>query len=299
LRFKTDWYPQGEHGGFYQALARGFYSQVGLDVDIIPGGPGVPVLQLVISGQADIAMARSDDIIVNAGRGLPFVIVGVYMEHDPQALLVHEEDTVRSFADLNHRTIMAASGVYWMEYLRLKYHLDLREIPLNFGLAQFMSDRSFIQQCFLTNEPFYVRKNGGHARTIRLSDSGYDPYRVFVTTRAYLEAHEDAVRAFVAASLRGWDEFMNGNPAPAKALILARNENMTEEFINFSMQAMREYGIVAGDPKAGERTGMMTRKRMQAQVEVLAQLKIIPQLIPVEKFARFDLLPPELQQAAH
>ena len=192
---------------------------------------------------------------------------------------------------------MATPGVYWMDYLRLKYHLELREIPLNYGLAQFMSDRTFIQQCFLTNEPYYVTKNGGHPRTIRLSESGYDPYRVIFTTQAYLKEHREAVRAFVEASLRGWDDFMNGDPGPAKASIMKLNENMSDEFINFSMKAMRDEKIIFGKPEAGERLGMITRRRLQDQVDTLAQLKIIPQLIPLEKFVRFDLLPPELQQA--
>jgi NitT/TauT family transport system substrate-binding protein len=298
IRFKTDWYPQGEHGGFYQALARGFYREAGLDVDVVPGGPGALVPQLVVSGQVDVAMSRSDDMIVYASQGLPFVIVAAYMEHDPQALLLHDEDPAKTFADLNHRTVMATPGVYWMDYLRARYHLELREIPLNYGLAQFMADKTFIQQCFLTNEPYYVRRNGGHPRTMQLSDSGYDPYRVIFTTQAFLRDHAEEVRAFIAASIRGWDDFMNGDPAPAKAMILARNQAMSDDFINFSMRAMREHEIVAGDPSAGERTGLMTRQRMQDQVQTLARLKIIPQLIPLEKFARFDLLPPELQQRA-
>ena len=32
LRFQTDWYPQPEHGGYYQAVAKGFYAAEGLDV---------------------------------------------------------------------------------------------------------------------------------------------------------------------------------------------------------------------------------------------------------------------------
>lgn len=296
VRFKTDWYPQGEHGGFYQALAKGYYKEAGIDVEIVPGGPGVLVTQLVLSGQVDLAMARSDDLIVNAGQGLPFVIVGVYMEHDPQALLLHDEDPAKGFADLDHRTIMATPGVYWLEYLKLRYHLDLRQIPLNYGIAQFMADKTFIQQCFLTNEPYYVMKNGGHPRTLQLSDSGYDPYRVIFTTQAYAAKHPEAIRAFLAASIRGWDDFMDGDPSPAKALIIQKNENMTDDFIQFSMKSMRDNAIVSGRSQAGERTGLMTHKRMEQQVETLAELKLIPRLIPVEKFARFDLLPPELQK---
>ena len=297
IRFKTDWYPQAEHGGFYQALAKGFYRDAGIDVDIIPGGPGILVPQLMLTGQADIAMARSDDILVFADQGLPFVIVGAYMEHDPQAILVHEEDTVRTFADLNNRTIMAVPGVHWIDFLKLRYHIDFRQIPSNFGIAQFMADTAFIQQCFVTNEPYYVRKNGGHPRTLLLSDSGYDPYRIIFTTQAFLRDHPEDVRRFVAASIHGWDDFMNGDPSPGKALIAARNPNMTNEFMDYSIRAMRDAHIVSGKPELGERLGMMTRARMQGQVDTLSQLKIIPGAIALEKIVRFDLLPAQLQAA--
>jgi NitT/TauT family transport system substrate-binding protein len=298
VRFKTDWYPQAEHGGFYQALAKGYYRDAGIDVDIVQGGPGILVPQLMLSGQVDIAMGRSDDIIVYANQGLPFVIVGAYMENDPQAILVHEEDTVRTFADLNNRTIMAVPGVYWLDYLKQKYHIDFRQIPANYGMAQFMADKTFIQQCFVTNEPYYVRKNGGHPRTLMLSESGYSPYRILFTTQAFLAGHPEDVRKFIAQSLRGWAEFMGGDPSPAKALILRLNANMTGEFMDYSIQAMRDEHIIFGRPELGERLGLMTRRRMQEQVETLAELKIIPQLIPLEKFVRFDLMPPDLQSGA-
>ena len=46
LVFTTNWYAQAEHGGFYQALARGIYRKHGLDVEIRMGGPQVNGLQL-------------------------------------------------------------------------------------------------------------------------------------------------------------------------------------------------------------------------------------------------------------
>src|SRR5690606_941553 len=62
IRFQTDWYPQPEHGGFYQALARGFYAEARLDVSILPGGPGPKTTAKIAGGSADVAMGRSDDI---------------------------------------------------------------------------------------------------------------------------------------------------------------------------------------------------------------------------------------------
>jgi NitT/TauT family transport system substrate-binding protein len=256
------------------------------------------VPQIMLAGQVDIAMGASDDIIMWAAKGLPFVAVGVYMERDPQAILVHEESPVKTFADLNHRTIMAVQGENWIEYLKAHYHIDFNLIPSNFGIAQFMADKDFIQQCFVTNEPYYVRKNGGHPRTLLIADSGFSPYRVIYTTQGYLKDHPAEVRAFVAASMRGWDDFMNGDPSPAKALIARENENMSDEFMDFSIKAMRDERMVAGKAELGERPGLMTRRRMQDQVDLLVQLKIIPELIPLDRFVRFDFMPPDLQRGA-
>ena len=50
VTFVTDWKAQAEHGGFYEALAEGFYAKRGLDVTIRAGGPQVNVPQLLAGG---------------------------------------------------------------------------------------------------------------------------------------------------------------------------------------------------------------------------------------------------------
>src|ERR1017187_2015988 len=105
--FQTDWFPQAEHGGFYQALAKGFYREAGLDVEILPGGPGATIKLSVAKGLADFGMYRSDDVIVAAGRGLPLIIVGAVLQHDPEALLVHASSPVKTLQDLNGHSVIA------------------------------------------------------------------------------------------------------------------------------------------------------------------------------------------------
>src|SRR5260370_33657872 len=59
IRFLTDWYPQPEHGGFYNALVRGYYKDVGLDVTIEPGGPNIYPTQRVPCGAGEFGIAPS------------------------------------------------------------------------------------------------------------------------------------------------------------------------------------------------------------------------------------------------
>src|SRR5689334_7330440 len=63
---QTDWFPQAEHGGFYQALAKGYYAEAGLDLEIWPGGPAAGIKLKVSKGEADFGMQRSDDVLIAA-----------------------------------------------------------------------------------------------------------------------------------------------------------------------------------------------------------------------------------------
>ena len=53
VNVQLDWVPEPEHGGLYQALARGFYREEGLEVVLVPGGPGAQVMPSVATGKAD------------------------------------------------------------------------------------------------------------------------------------------------------------------------------------------------------------------------------------------------------
>src|SRR5665213_482954 len=96
VRFQTDWYPQPEHGGYYQALAKGYYAAEGLDVEIVPGGPNAQVMALVATGRADLGMTNGDDVIVAVARGVPIKMVAAEMQRDPQGILFHAEHPLHS-----------------------------------------------------------------------------------------------------------------------------------------------------------------------------------------------------------
>ncbi|MFO1446844.1 MAG: ABC transporter substrate-binding protein [Opitutaceae bacterium] len=298
VRFQTDWYPQAEHGGYYQALVKGYYREVGLDVEIIPGGPGAFVGQKVATGQAEFGMGRSDDHMLAVAEGIPLVMVSALMQRDPQALLLHDENPVKSFADLDGRTIMAVPGAAWISYVEARYKVKLNIIPINYGLAQFMSDKNFIQQCFVTNEPYYVAQAGRKPRTLLLASSGYDPYRIIFTNQKFTREKPEIVRAFVAASIRGWDDFLTGDATAAKKMIGERNEKMSDEFMEFTIRSLRESQLISGRPENGERTGLLTRKRLEEQLALLVELKLLSTPISLDKAVSFDFLPPELQVLA-
>ena len=51
VELALNWLPEAEHGGFFAAEVHGLFAERQLRVKIIPGGPGVPVIQNVASGK--------------------------------------------------------------------------------------------------------------------------------------------------------------------------------------------------------------------------------------------------------
>ena len=40
ISLQLNWFPEAEHGGYYAARLNGYYAEEGLDVELLPGGPG-------------------------------------------------------------------------------------------------------------------------------------------------------------------------------------------------------------------------------------------------------------------
>jgi len=289
---QTDWFPQAEHGGYYQALARGFYREAGLDVELWPGGPGAGIKLKVARGDADFGLLRSDDLILSVSRDMPLVMVAATMQHDPQALMVHDANPVRTFKDLDGRAVIGNVGMAFYPYLETKYGIRLVRRQNTYGLGEFFANPDTIQQCLVTNEPFFAAKAGHKVRTLPLTAAGYDCYQVLFTRREVIRASPDMVRAFVGASIRGWRDYLEQDPAPADDLILRRNPDMTRELLAFSRQALIKDAYVRGDPAKGEGIGQLSPTRIAAQVETLLQLKILDRRVEVTDAATTEFLPP-------
>lgn len=288
---QTDWFPQAEHGGYYQALAKGYYRQAGLDVEILPGGPGAGLKLKVIRGDADFGMLRSDDLLVAAGRGLPLVMVAATLQHDPQAVMVHADSPVKSLRDLKGRVVIASASMTWIPYLRKKYRIDFDLKPNTYGLGEFLANKDAVQQCLVTNEPFFAQQHGKPVRTLLLAESGHDSYHAIFCRRELVRGSPDVVRAFVHASIRGWQDYIQADPGPAHAVILKRNPQMTAALLEFSRSELILRRLVQGDSEKGEGIGQLSLARLEQEMQSLLDLKVLDAPVGIGTVATKEFLP--------
>jgi NitT/TauT family transport system substrate-binding protein len=230
---------------------------------------------MVTSGKADIGLASSDQIMEWNANGLPVLAICATMQHDPQAIMVHKDSPIHDFKDLEGHTIAAQTGAVWLKFVTARYSLhNVRQIPSTMSIASFLSDPGYVQQIFVTNEPFFAKQAGVDVRTLMISSSGYDPYRVSFTTREFAAAHPDAVAKFARASVRGWLAYLR-DPSATNEYLLKLNPALNPQQEVFTAEALRDGGFITGGDVSGAKTGRMTPERWQATYEQLKSLGIL------------------------
>jgi NitT/TauT family transport system substrate-binding protein len=267
IRFATDWRAQAEQGGFYQALATGEYGKRGLDVSIVQGGPGVNVPLLVATHAVDMGMGSNSFIVLNLARDkAPVKAVAAFMQKDPQVLIAHPDQGIRSIADMKGRPILlsdASVGAFWV-WLKSKYGFtDSQVRKYTFNAGPFLSDRRVVQQGYVTSEPYTIEKQAKLKPAVfLLADEGYPGYAAMaLAPTSLIQSNPKAVQAFVDGSAAGWKSYLQGDPRPGDALILKDNPEMTQDVLDQARAKMRSYNLVdSGDAKT-QGVGAMTDAR--------------------------------------
>jgi NitT/TauT family transport system substrate-binding protein len=282
IRFATDWRAQAEQGGFYQALATGEYKKRGLDVRIVQGGPGVNVPQLLAAGAVEMGMGSNSFIVLNlAQQGVPVKAVAAYFQKDPQVLIAHPDQGLRTIADLKGRPILlsdASVTAFWV-WLKAKYGFSDSQIrKYTFNAAPFLADKRVAQQGYLTSEPYTIEKQAGlKPMVFLLADNGYPGYAAMaLASDKLIDNNPAAVKAFVKATAAGWTSYLHGDPRPGDALIRKDNPEMTQDLLDQARDKMRAYEIVdAGDAKTMG-AGAMTDARWKTFFDMASGQGVYP-----------------------
>jgi len=268
VNFATNWLPQAEHGGHYQAVADGTYARYGLDVTITPGGPQANNRMALVAGKADFYMTANLIPSFSAlEQKIPVVAVASIFQKDPFVFMSHPGQGFDRWEDLSKATAFvgaeAMAGIF--QWLRQEYGFRESNVkPYTFNPAPFIADKKSIQQGYLTSEPFAVEQAGKFRPNIFLAaDHGFDTYSTLIEARRdTVEKRPDLVQRFVDASIIGWYNYLYGDNAAANAAIKRDNPDISDGQLAYSIAAMRKHHIIESGDAATLGIGAMTDARL-------------------------------------
>jgi len=249
VRFGTNWFAQGGHGGWYQAMADGTMEEYGIALEIVQGGPQVNNRPMLPAGQLDFLMAGNLLLSFdNVRNEIPTTVVAAFFQKDPQVMLAHKGQ-YSGFEDLVNapKILVSRDGQisYWRWMVAEHGFKDEQLRPYSFNLAEYLTDKTVVQQGYGTAEPIYAAQEGADPEWFLLADYGWNTYSTTVEARnEMIETNPDLVQRFVDASIEGWYTYLYGDNAAGNAAIMADNPEQTPEKLAAEVEQMKALGIV-------------------------------------------------------
>ncbi|QYF95372.1 EAL domain-containing protein [Massilia sp. PAMC28688] len=221
---------QFQFAGYYAALEKGYYRDAGLDVQIAEGRSGNEPERRVIDGSADYGVGSSSLLLARAA-GKPVVVLGVILQHSPYTLLVRKSGAQSSIQDIVGKRVMIGSltdeltqADELMAYLKKEGIAvnSLVRVEHTYKVSDFIEGKVDAMSAYVTNEPDYLEREGFQYDTYSPRAAGIDFYgdNLFTSERE-IANHPQRVKAFRAASMKGWAYAMAHQEEIAD-LILAR-----------------------------------------------------------------------------
>jgi len=281
VTFGTNWVAQAEHGGFYQAVVDGTYEECGLSVTILPGGPQVNNSAQLIAGRIQFYMGGTLGQFSAVNEGVPMLIVAASFQKEPQIVMTHP-GVISSFDELStlDQLIIGDEGfVTYFKYFEKANGWDAaKRVPYTFNPAPFIANPASAQQGYVTSEPFAVEQEAGIKPDVWvLADNGYTAYSTtIVGMRDYVEANPDVTKCFVEGSAKGWANFLYGDNEAALAKIREDNPDMSDDKLAFSIETMKQYGIVDSGDALTMGIGAMTDERMADFFAKMVDVGVLP-----------------------
>ena len=212
MRLALDWTPNTNHIGFFVADAKGWYTDQGVKLQVLPYATTAPEA-LLTAHQADCGISFQDALTFAVAQGSPIVSVMAILQHTGQELAVlassgidrprqldgktyagfgypNEEPTVKSVIKADggtgtFKTVIADTAAYEAVYAK----------------------RADFAIVFVAQEGVEAKLRGIALRTFKFTDYGFpDFYQVVLACdRRFLEQQPDLARAFVGATVRGFE----------------------------------------------------------------------------------------------
>lgn len=282
VTFSLDIIVLGRHAPFYVALDKGFYREEGLNVNFVPAKGTAAAIQNVDSGIAQIGFTDVASLVVARASGSTVKVVSVIYQKAPYCLFSLDPGAnVTKLSDLDGLKIGSNAGSYIpsiAKALMRKNGLDpnkltVESIEPSARIAMLVTDKIPAIDFFNISRPVLERaaKDAKNAKvkTFLFADHGLDLYSNGIgVTEAYLKENPEVVKAFVRATLRGY-QYTFRHFEEAAEIIQKYSKALKNDITVEELKIVEELTVTPEVKVSG--IGSFTPARMKSSVEWMAE----------------------------
>lgn len=209
VRLQLKWFSSFQFAGYYMALEKGYYTESGLNVEIIERDPAKNNILQVADGEAEYGVADSAVLLYRA-QGKPLKILASIFQHSPLVFIAKKDSGIFSPYEMKGKILSYQRGLDDAPLLATLKEANLNEAdyryaPLDFSSMEFIRGDVDVISSYLSDQPYLMKKQGVEINIINPLNYGVDFYGDnLIATQKELDRHPERAHAFLEASLKGW-----------------------------------------------------------------------------------------------
>jgi polar amino acid transport system substrate-binding protein len=231
-----DWLNQFQFAGYYIAKDKGYYSDIGIDVDIVEYSNNDDIITKVTEKNAIYGIGKSS-LIINKFEGKNILLLSSFFQNSPLVLVTLQSSNIKKPKDLINKRVMITSDA--KDSLAIKAMIVSQGVKMDeliiqnhsFNLDDLINGKTDAMACYLSNEPHILKEKNIKYNVLNPYTYGFDFYEgILFTSQKEFKENPTRVKNFNQASIKGWEYAFNNIEETAKVIYEKYNsQNKTLE----------------------------------------------------------------------
>ena len=241
IRLQLQWVPQAQFAGYYAAVAKGFYADEGLDVEILPGAVDIVPATVVAGGNAEFGISWVPKMLASRESGADVQVVGQVFQRSGTTQIAFKDKGITSpdawrgkkvgtWGFGNEAELYAAMRKVGIDPENAG---DVTIVPQAFDMNAFLAGEIDAAQAMTYNEYAQVLESVNPATGELFQPGDLDVVTMEAAGTAMLQdaifaseawlakdGNEDIAVKFLRASFKGW-QFCRDNAAECVDIVIA------------------------------------------------------------------------------
>lgn len=281
VSLQLKWTHSFQFAGYYMAKELGFYREAGLDVTLKEYTSGMDVVKQVMSGQAEYGVGTSS-LLISRYMNQPVVVLAPIFQHSPLVIIVPKKSDIQSIHALSGKRIMIDPLSHeLLAYLsREGIPRDKFTLVNNTSIQQLQDGHVDAAGAYISEQPFILNQAHFSYELFSPRSAGIDFYgdNLF-TSQNELSLHPERVKAFLQASLKGWEYAMSNRSETID--LIEQKYGSTKSRAGLEYEAAQIANLVSAEQI---KIGYMYPGRWEHIAKVYAETKTIPENFSLNGF---------------
>lgn len=290
ITIQLSWFDQFQFAGYYMAKEKGFYKELGLDVEIKPFEFGIDIPKEVSDGKIDFAVGR-ETLILERTKNRNIVALYALFQASPLILMTTKESGINTINDFSNKKIMTTiddSSEVSLKAMIISNKVkveDLNFLKHTHNINDLLNKNTDVISAYISKAPFQLNQKSVEYNIFDPKKFGFDMYSdMLYTSENLINSDLNTVLLFKKASLKGW-EYAYSNIQESADLIYKKynSEKLTKAELIYEGRELKKLSYFKT-----ANLGEIKKDKIQRIYDLYNLMGLIDTPIDLEKFV-FDL----------